>query len=268
MATARLIWLLATFLALGACRPETVDLAYRFEQGDELRYRLAATASADWNIGGQRGQGSYEISFDVTESVASVEEDAVLVSVVLDATAVEENGLPSPGLGRTSFTLDLAPTGGVTEVLEVDGVPARAVDPDQLALVGSYRPPLPDRPVRLRDEWRSTQELNLANVRRTVTSDGTVEALGRDVGGSVAHLRYEAEGPLLWTTQLPQGAAQLAGVASSSGTAVLDIDHGFLREASSSTEARFDVTVKPVSGEAPIAGMLDLRLDLELEWLP
>ena len=255
---------LSLLLAFGstACRPDTVELAYRYPAEGTITYRMDAHASAEWDIGGS-GSGSYDVSFDVTETVEGSEGDGVVVSVLMVPLEVEEQGLPSPGAKRRSFALRIDPNGEVLEVLEVDGVPAQALDPDELAFIGTYRPPLPVDPVRLRDTWRSEQEVQLGSVFQQVASIGELDGLRRDGEGRIARLTYSGEGPLVWATTLPQGEAELTGSATSESEAELDLDGGFLRTAGSMTSGTFEVRVDPGGERAPIVGTL--RLDLELD---
>ena len=258
----------ATLLVLGlsACRPDTVDLGYRYPTDGSITYRMQAHATADWNIGGEGG-GEYDVTFEVTETVGQSDGNSATVSVVMEPLEVEERGLPSPGSKERSFALEIGPNGEVLEVLEVDGVAAEALDPDELAFIGTYRPPLPPGPVTLRDTWRAEREVALGTVFQQIVSEGELEGLRRDADGKIAQLHYQGEGPLVWTTTLPQGEAELTGEATTSSTADLDIDGGFLRAARSSTEGTFDVRVDPGGQRAPIVGTLELDLDLTLEKL-
>lgn len=246
-----------------ACRPDTVTLAYRYPAQQTISYRMDAHASAEWDIGGP-GSGSYDVAFEVTETVESSGGDGVVVSVLMVPLEVEEQGLPSPGAKRRSFALRIDPNGEVLEVLEVDGVPATALDPDELAFIGTYRPPLPPEPIKLRDTWRSEREVQLGAVFQQVASTGELDGLRRDPQGRIARLRYAGEGPLAWATTLPQGEAELTGSATSKSEAELDIDGGFLRTASSTTSGTFEVRVDPGGETAPIVGTLRLDLDLTL----
>ena len=245
-----------------ACRPDTVDLTYRLDPDSVLRYEMVASADASWDIEG-RGEGSYEVTFEITEAVRSVDEEGAVVSVVMDPVDVKEEVLLSPGPRERSFTLRVGPDGQVLEVVEVDGVPAEALEPDELAFIGTYRPPLPLEPVRLRDSWPAAQQLQVGSVFQQVASTGHLDALDVDGAAKVAELSYSGSGPLVWTTTLPQGAAELTGAADSTSTAEFDIEGGVLRSATSSTQGRFEVRVVPEQGQAPLTGTL--RLDLELE---
>lgn len=246
-----------------ACRSDTVELAYRYPANGQITYRMDASASARWDIGGP-GSGSYKVAFEVTETVESSEGDGVVVSVLMVPVEVQEQGLPSPGAKERSFALRIDPNGEVLEVLEVDGVPAQALDPDELAFIGTYRPPLPLEPIKLHDTWRSEQEVQLDAVFQQVASTGELDGLRRDQVGPIALLRYSGEGPLVWTTTLPQGEAELTGSATSKSQAELDIDGGFLRAATSTTSGDFEVRVDPGGEKAPIVGTLQLDLDLTL----
>lgn len=247
-----------------ACRPDTLELAYHFDPHAVLTYRMVAEARASWDIGGP-GEGSYEVEFEVQERVEQLSEGGAVVEVSMIPVEVHERGLPAPGSDSRSFTLELEPTGEVAGVRDVDGVRAQTLDPDELALIGTYRPPLPPGAVRLHDTWRSERSLRLASVFQQIVTLGSLDELGVDARGRLASLAYHGDGPLVWTSSLPQGDAQLTGDATTSIDALLDIDGGFLRSARSSTSGDFEVRVSPEGGQAPITGRLQLDLDLSLQ---
>ncbi|MFN2588303.1 MAG: hypothetical protein ABR613_09340 [Actinomycetota bacterium] len=248
-------------LALSACRPDTVDLEYRFPAGVR-EYRLEAAGSARWDIGGG-GEGSYRVIFDVAERVRESDADGAVVEVRMSPIVVEEDGLPAPGSGDRSFALRLDRYGGVTEVLEVDGVDAAQLDPDELVFIGTYRPALPLDPVKLGGQWDSERLFDVGRVFQEIQARGTLESLYLDDDGPVAELSYRGEGPLQWTTQLPQGVAELAGTGTTDQHARFDIDNGVLQEARSTTDGTFEVRVVPTSGAGtPLTGTLELELEL------
>ena len=259
----RALALIFCLLLLPACKSDRVDLSYRFLADTTITYRLEATANARWDIGGT-GRGTYRVTFDVTEQVTSVDEQGAIVSVSMTPTDVSENGLPSPGPDPRSFVLRLGPNGGVLEVIEVDGVPATALEPDQLAFIGTYRPPLAPDPVRLGDRWESSQQVQLGSVFQEIVTLGELDGLDRDEQGKKAKLTYQGSGPLVWTTTLPQGAAELTGSAETDSVATLDLDDGALRTATSTTSGDFEVRVVREDGRAPISGTLHLDLELDL----
>jgi hypothetical protein len=259
---ARLL-LLAIAMLLAGCRSDSVSLDYHYEPGSELEYELIATAKSSWDIAG-RGEGSYRVTFDVTEAVeAGGEEDAV-IEITLTPTDVVERGLPSPGNSPRSFTLRVGSNGEVLEVLAVDGVPAESLDPDQLVFIGTHRPPLALDPVTLQDTWRSSQEVQVGPVFQQVDTLGTLEALDRDARGKFAKIDYVGDGPLSFTTTLPQGTAELTGSARTTTDAIFDLDDGVLRSSNSTTEGTFEVRVAPALGGPPITGTLDFELNLDL----
>ena len=261
---------LLVVVALSACelRPDTVDLTYLYEPKSETTYEMTATADVKWNIAGRKGGGGYEITFDISEKVESVDEEGTaVVTVQMSTTGFEERGLPSPGSQNRSFKLELGPNGEKTEVLEVDGVPAADLDRDELAFIGTYRPPLPIDPVDLNATWPSVQSFQLPNLFQKVEGLSELTGLDQDEGGDVAEIDYASEGPLEFTTTLPQGTAQLKGVEETTSTAEFDISGGFLRKGASTTKSEFDVSVQPSDGRAPQQGTLvqDLRVEIELK---
>lgn len=252
-----------TLLALPACRPDKLTLAYQFTPNTELSYRLTADAHASWDIGGP-GSGSYTVTFDVVEKITTVDDTGAVVSVEMKPVDVEEHGLPSLGSEDRSFTLKIGPNGQVLEVIKVDGVPAAALDHDELAFIGTYRPPLPLDPVGLHQSWQARQEVNLDFVSQALTTEGRLLGLRRDEH-RLAQLGYHGRGPLTWTTTLPQGEAELAGSTTTSGSATFDVDGGYLRSASSTTRGDFTVRVSPSTGTVPVTGSLQLDLRLHIE---
>ena len=255
--------LVASALVLVGCRSDSVSLDYRYEEGSELEYELVATARSSWDIAG-RGEGSYKVTFDVTEVVESSTDEEAVIEISLIPTEVVERGLPSPGNSPRSFTLRVGSNGEVLEVLAVDDMPAESLDPDQLVFIGTYRPPLALDPVTLHDTWRSSQEVQVGPVFQQVDTLGTLEALDRDDRGKFALIDYIGDGPLSFTTTLPQGTAELTGSAQTSTAAIFDLDNGVLRSSNSTTEGTFEVRVVPALGGAPITGTLDFQLNLDL----
>ena len=263
--TRRLIAAALALTTLSACRSDTLPLIYRFDPGSKIAYRMQADGRARWDIAGE-GSGSYSVTFEVTERVVSSDESGAVVSVAMIPTQVEQDNLPSPGSGERSFTLKLGPHGEVLEVLSIDGLPASEANLDECSFIGTFRPPLPLEPVRLGEDWESEQQLELGGLfRQQVVTVGELHGLDRDSEGKVARLTHRGQGPLACATDLPQGQADLTGAATTTTQAELDIDGGFLREATSKTEADLDVRVNPVDQEAPIVGTLHLEQQLELD---
>jgi hypothetical protein len=255
--------MLAVGLVAGACRSDTVSIEYRWVEGSSTTYRLTAEANAQWNVG-TPGSGSYRVVFEVTEHVDSVTADAAEVSVEMTPLEVEENGLPSPGAEGRSFSLRVALGGQVLEVLTVDGVSAAELDPAELAFIGTYRPPLPDERKGLSDSWETPAE-QTGSVFQQIETYGRLARLGRDREGKFAELDYRGTGPLVWTTSLPQGAAELTGTASTTSDVVFDLEGGYLRSGRSATVGDFEVrVVREGEHRVPIQGRLRLELDLEV----
>lgn len=257
-------WVIPVLVVMSACLADTVDLSYGFEEGTTTTYQMTARADASWDVAG-RGEGSYEVGFEVTETVRNVDEDGAIVDVRMIPTGAEEQGLPSPGLERRSFSLLLGPEGEVVEVLQLDGIEARSLDEDELAFIGTYRPALPSEPVTLHDEWSQSREIRLGADIQGIETTGQLVGLRRDDERGLAEVVFTGNSPLRWTTRLPQGEAELTGEATTRGRGLFEIDGGLLDSATSRTSGRFEVRVIPGGGRAPITGMLHLELALEVE---
>lgn len=246
-------------LLLAACRPDTVDLAYQFPEG-QRQYRLEADIASHWDIG-TAGGGSCHVVLDVTEEVREQDGEAAVVHVEMSPVEVEEDGLACPRGG--GFTLEIDRNGRVLSVLEVDGVDAADLAEEEVAFIGTYRPTLPEAPVALGEVWASEAQPEVGSLAQLETR-GELDSLYMDDDGPVAELSFRGAGPLEWTTQLPQGSAGLGGSAETEATATFDIESGLLLSASSALSGSFDVRVRP----APRSGTLltgTLSLDLEVE---
>lgn len=263
-------WLaLIGLLALTACRPDTVRLDYGYPEDTTFRYSMRMRAEADWRLSGPEGpsedEGSAEVVFDVFEEIDSVEGAGAVVDVTIDPVeVVEEENLLVPTETR-SFTLRLGRDGERLEVLEVDGVPASALEQDQLSFIDTYRPLLPLEPVRIGSEWSANQAYDLPSGFQEIRMRGSLDALTVDTRGDVARLSYTGRGPLAGPVNLPQGTAELTGTSEVEMDAELDIDDGYLRSASSVIASDFDVRLTTSPGELPRTGPLHqvLRIDIE-----
>lgn len=256
----RLRALCPLLLVLAACRPDTVELTYRFP--DEPReYRLEARISSRWDIG-ETGGGSCRVVLDVVETVREQDATSAVVEVTTTPASVEEDGLGCPRGG--GFALRIDSNGRVLEVLEVDGVDAAELAQEEEAFIGTYRPTLPEEPIALGATWQSEQEPEVGSLAQLATR-GTLESLYMDDEGPVAELSYSGSGPLEWQTTLPQGTAALGGSATTDATATFDIERGVLLSASSVLRGDFDVRVQPTGGGGtPVTGRLSLDLELSV----
>lgn len=257
----RLLGFSLLLVLAAACRPDTVELSYRFPEGIR-QYRMEAAATARWDIG-EGGAGSYRVVFDVAEEVREEDGDAAVVEVTMTAVDVEEDGLSSPGARDLAFALRVDRNGRVLEVLEVDGVDATQLSQEEVAFIGTYRPSLPTQPVALGDVWTS-EPVDAEDVPQLVTT-GELKSLYEDAEGPVAELSYSGEGPLERTMDLPQGSANLTGEAATRAAASFDLEDGALRSATSSLEGTFRIRVTPAAaGATPVTGTLSLDLELEV----
>lgn len=252
-------------IAFASCRPDTLDLRYHYDASvQHLEYILTARAHAEWEIG-EPGSGSYSVRFRVDEEIQPQADGGAIVDVTMTPLEVREGGLLPPGSEERRFRLALGPNGEKLDVLELGGIPATELDDDELALIGTYRPPLPLEPLGLGDTWEAREELSLESVFQHISTTGVLEALRRDGNGNrVAVLSYAGEGPLVHILALPQGEATVTGDTSVTIDAELDVDRGVLLRASSITMGMFDARVIPKGEEAPITGPLELELRLDI----
>ena len=271
MRTRFVIWSLA-LLVVAACTHsrKPIELSYTYSKHDASRYTLRARAEADWDIGGG-GIGSYDALYSVREVVESVDDSGAVVEVTMTSRRVSEDNLPAPARGRTSFRLRLAPDGSVLDVLEVNGAPARALGPDELVFIGTFRPPLPRGDVVPGDRWRASSGPDLGAVFRRVVTNGTLDEVATTPSATLAALSYAGGAPLIWTTPLAEGLAEMSGSADTRGRAIFDVERGRLNQARTATSGSFDVRLIPRGDGPALRGTLDLELELDLRrygWTP
>lgn len=243
-----------------ACRPDSVKLEYRFTTGKTLKYKLVAAVEAEWDVAGE-GSGSYEATFDVTQRVESSDASGSVLAVELRRTSSDQNNFAPPG--DSSFKVRVDRHGAVLGVLEVDGVAASLLSDDQRAVIRGVLPKLPLEGVGLYAEWPALQEFEGPQFER-ISFTGKLERLDVDEGKEFAGISYTGRGPLIGTADLPQGEAELTGMTSARGEAVLDLEEGILQTATSTSESDFDVTVIPEDTGNSIAGSLRINETIEL----
>jgi hypothetical protein len=252
-------------LSLAACRTDRVDLTYKYDAESQVRYRLTTVAEARWNIEGRRGSGAYEITYDVTETIEQVRQGNAVVGVTMEVVDFEERGLAAPG--RSSFKLRLGPAGEKLEVLDLDGVPATELAQEQLALINTFRPPLPIDPMPLHGTWSGRQAFNFPNVSQEIVAEGELTALRVSDGRELAELDYAWDGPYQGTLTLPQGTAEFKGTEEVDAVAVFDLTGGFPRSQESTLVDRFDVAIQADDGSARRQGVYSAEIHSELEFL-
>ncbi|MDQ3985089.1 MAG: hypothetical protein M3280_01130 [Actinomycetota bacterium] len=252
----------ALSMLLPACRPETVDLVYRFPEGSTLRYELVSAVKASWDLEGREpDEGSYRVAFDLTETVESADQDGAIVSLDLTRTSVEEDNFPPPD--SSSMTVGVATNGSVVEIVEVDDVPAGFIEPERRSIIRTYRPQLAAEPVRLYQEWPAEQGFQGPESEQ-VSLVGKLEGLDTDDQGDFAKLRFRGSGPLIGTAEVAEDTADLDGELRTNIEAMIDLEEGVLRSSSSITTYDFDVSVTPQDATNPITGTLHIEETLEL----
>jgi hypothetical protein len=252
-------------VALSACRSDRVDLTYKYAADSEVKYRLTTVAEARWNIEGRRGSGGYEITYDVTERIEQVKQGNAVVAVTMDVVDFEERGLAAPG--RSSFKIRLGPDGEKLEVLDLDGVPATELAQEQLALINTFRPPLPIEPMPLHGTWSGRQAFDFPNVSQEIVAEGELTALRVSGERELAELDYAWDGPYQGTLTLPQGTAEFKGTEEVDAVAVFDLTGGFPRSQESTLVDRFDVAIQADDGSARRTGAYSAEIHSKLDFV-
>ncbi|MFN2525410.1 MAG: hypothetical protein ABR505_03995 [Actinomycetota bacterium] len=262
MSRLRVVVVVLTLLC-ASCRSDEITLSYRFSAGTTTEYLMRANATAEWDIGGGGG-GTSSLLIRVRETVEKVEAGNATMEVSMFPQEASGAGLLAPGAERRSFKLRVGTDGGVQEVLEINGIPARVLRPEERTLIGTFRVPLPAFSVGLFDTWAAPLGVGSEVGLGGTEIRGTLERLDTEIGRQTAHLSYSGRGPLSWTVSLPQGRATLNGEALTDITAKFDIAGGFLTSAESTTSGTFELRVARGRAQAPLSGSLSFVLDLEI----
>jgi hypothetical protein len=156
-------------------------------------------------------------------------------AVLEPGEALQDGRHVNPGPGLT-LDLDVGPDGHVTRVGASSGLPAGAVGSLGLdRLLVESRPPLPARPVRLRDRWRA----DLATLA-SAGGVGSIDLAGtgrldrfllRD-GRRIAAMTLERRGRMAMRPDGP-AAGTATGTATDTTAAEFDLDRGIVIDATS-----------------------------------
>lgn len=227
----------AVVLAMGACRPGTVELAFTPHVGDEARYRYEIDATLTQALDGSEPR--------VTEITTTIETHQQIVEVGEGGARAEvtlrRDGAPAH---TASITLDRS---GSLEGIGLGDDEAGPIDALGTLLSGA---PLPHRSVAPGSRWRVSDH-DLRGEGRLVRL-GVVD--GRDtavVASKLTHALDEA-------VETGSTTAQLTGALHSATTSSYDLADGALRQATTRADGRVRALIKPPAGvdAAPAKGTI------------
>jgi len=238
--------LAAAAVALSACSPGTVLVAYAPEEGDTATYRYDIVGTVTQALEGEDPVvNELDVELEVVEEVLRVEEGAAVAELT-----VRRDGGPA----RT-VEVRLDRSGGLAAVDLVEGSPAADLGLEVLQGLAAASPPPPGR---------------VAPGQRWVIDDGGVDGEGRLARLAIADGKKAA---VVDTTaredvdeQIGTGGttARLEGTIDTAATTTYLLDGGTVHRASSRSRGSVGVLVQPPAGVTaePARGTItyDLRV--------
>ena len=243
--------------ASAACGNDgTVALAFRPDEGAELRYRTAVESVTVTDVPCEPPSTRTDrTTLETTQRVLEVGDDGVRVEVSLSRA----------GIGTRTFVVRFDRAAQLTAVEEVEGIPAAAFGELGLSEVfpaAAGAPP--DRPLAPGDRWTIDDEVRLdADGQPTrLRGEGRLVELGVEDGRDTATVETTATLPVVTSTTSSSGTRDLIGEQTTEVVATYDLADGALLRASSETIGTFDVVLGPPPGGAgdPCSGTLGVEV--------
>jgi hypothetical protein len=244
-------------LALAGCGEDTVDLRFRPAEGAELTYRTEVTSRTATDV--SPCQPASERTEDAvlrsTHRVLEVDDDGARVEVALSRS----------GIGTRTVVVRFDRAAQLTEVEEVEGVPATALGELGLSEVfpaAAGAPPA--RRLRPGDRWAVDDEVTLTagGEATRLRGSGRLVELGVEDGQDTATVETTTVLPVSTSATSEDGTRELDGEQVTELSATYDVDDGTLLRATSVTTGSFALELGPPPGGAgdPCVGTLDVEV--------
>jgi hypothetical protein len=209
-----------------------------------LRYEVHVHSISDTAIDGRAPEHKDEdVRLVAEHTVVSIGHDGALVRV-----RVGEQGAPPASFlvrfddGGQVHAVQAEDGGGVSPLGLAEIFPAAAASPPTHGLSPGKRWKI-DEPVRLPGADADARLRGTGRLTRLVSRDGD----------DLAYVSTTASLPLRTSTTATEGSVALRGTQRLRQQAVYDLGDGAVREATSTTVGRFDLTLLPPSGDHALA---------------
>jgi len=238
----------AAALAVTACRPAAVDLAFRPRVGAPYHYQVRVRTITTLRLADNAPERSDEESvLDARQTVIGTGPDGVRVRVELRV----------PGLPVRTFVVRFDRDAQLTGIESVEGLPASILGTlglPELFPGGAAGPPR--RRLAPGERWSISRRLQLAESGRgRLEGSGHLVELRRGHGRDLALVHSHTRLPV--TTNVPRQGGTLAmnGVEVADIDATRDVGDGSVDQASSDATGTFAVSLTRVGG-TPLPGTL------------
>jgi hypothetical protein len=254
----RLIGLLALgTLACGvltACRPDTVQVAFRPQVGARFRYRVDVTKVRTIQLSSEAPTRTVdEARLEADETVLAAGPEGIRVRVEL------RRGGSAPRL----FVVLFDRAAQLTAVESVEGLPASILEPFGLSeIFPAAAGAPPPRPLAAGERWTIDDHLRLAgSAPARLQGSGRLSSFGVVGGRKVASIRSSTQLPVATESALQGGRLTLEGVERTVSTATRELTDGAVEEAGSTTGGTYQVMLSPPTGQAaPVKGTMVIEV--------
>jgi len=238
---------------LAACRPDTVQVAFRPPVGARYRYQVNVTNVRTIQLGTDAPQRTVDDArIEADETVLTSDPGGVRVRVELHR----------PGSAPRLFVVRFDRAAQLTAVESVEGLPASILEPFGLSEIfpaAAGAPPA--RPLAAGEQWTIDDPLTLAgSAPSRLQGSGRLVSFGVVGGRKVASMRSSTMLPVTTTSVLQGGQLALHGVEHTVSTASRELTDGAVERASSTTAGNYQVVLTPDGGGTPVTGTLTIQV--------
>lgn len=239
---------------LVACRPDTVQVAFRPPVGARYRYQVDVTKVRTIQLGSDEPQRTVDDArLEADETVLAAGPGGIRVQVELKRV-----GSPS-----RKFVVLFDRAAQLTAVESIEGLPASILEPFGLSEIfpaAAGAPPA--KALAAGEQWTIDDHLNLAgSAPSRLQGSGRLVSFGVVDGRNVASIRSSTRLPVTTASALQGGQLALHGVERTVSTASRELADGAVEDASSTTAGSYEVMLTPSGGQAtPVTGTLTIEV--------
>jgi len=238
---------------LVACRPDSVQVAFRPAVGAHYRYQVDVTKVRTIQLGSDGPQRTVDDArLEADETVLASGPEGIRVRVELRRV-----GSPS-----RLFVVLFDRAAQLTAVETIEGLPASVLEPFGLSEIfpaAAGAPPA--RPLSAGERWTIDDRLDLAgSAPARLQGSGRLVSFGVVGGRKVASIRSSTRLPVSTTSRLQGGQLALVGVERTVSTASRELADGAVEEAASTTGGTYNVTLSPGGQGTPVSGTLTIEV--------
>ena len=239
---------------LAACRPDTVEVAFRPPVGARYHYLVDVTKVRTLQLGTDPPQRTVDDArIEADETVLTSGPEGVRVRVELRRA----------GSAPRLFVVLFDRAAQLTAVETIEGLPASILEPFGLSEIfpaAAGAPPA--RALRAGEQWTIDDNLALAgSAPARLRGSGRLVSLGVVGGRNVASIRSSTQLPVTTSSALQGGQLAIYGAEHTVSTASRELQDGAVEEAASTTTGSYQVVLTPGSQQStPVTGTLTIEV--------